>query len=287
MKKMISLLLAMLVMISVFPATALADDYWICSDCHIWVSGDYCPQCIKERPTAGAATNECLVTFQINFEKNTIFSKYDVEIVINGETAFTMNHGESLDGTIVMPKGMCEVVFRYKHDHTADLRFTLNLTQDTTFTADMSTHFYGIVLENITCPAFLGNQMLYTGDSGTRNGARLTLRGLTTSRGTGICAPAEGYVFVMVEFEVLNTQSRSLTLNTDKDFRCYCDGYIIEPSIRASAVAPMGFADHLGGGDKTKGMICFELPQNWRELKIIYGNVEYAYDRLVFVINNN
>ena len=288
MKKMISMLFCALLLLSMLPMSALAEskNEWICSDCHIWVSGNYCPQCTKTRPANAGSANECMMTFRINFKKNHFFSRYDAEIVINGMPAFTVEHGGTLDGTVVVPKGECEVVFRNASDPSEDLRFTLKLTGDTTFSADLSAHFYGLNMTNVTCSAFQGNQNLGVRESGTRNGARMTVMGITKGRGSNFMSAADGYVFVWVEFEVVNTTNHTLMFKPKYDFSCYCDGYTIQPSSRSAAAAPMEFESSLGAGEKMKAMLCFELPTNWQELRIVYGNEDVVFDRLVYVLNN-
>ncbi|MBQ2951947.1 MAG: DUF4352 domain-containing protein [Clostridia bacterium] len=288
MKKMIAMLLCALMLMSLIPMNALAEDdnAWICTDCYIWVSGESCPQCGKTRAVAQMSANECLLTFQIDFQKNKFFSKYDVEIIVNGNRAFFLEHGSSLDGSVIVPKGKCEVVFRYVSSPSADLRFSLNLTGNTTFFADIVTHFYGLEMLNVTCSAFQGNQQLGLMESGTRNGARMMIRDVTRSRGNGMYTPADGYVFVWVEFEVSNTTNSKLNLRPQDEFSVYCDGYTVQPSTRSASAAPMGFPTSLGSGDKMKAMLCFELPTNWQELRIVYGNEDIAYDRLIYVVTN-
>lgn len=286
MKKMVLVLLCTLLLLSLLPVSALAEEDWICSDCHIWVNGAYCPQCTRIRPATAGSVDECMITFRISFEKNTIFSRYDAEILINGQTAFIVEHGGTLDGTAIVPKGGCEVIFRNASDPTEDLRFLLNLREDTTFSANLSAHFYGLKMTNITCSAFLGNQPLGIRESGTRNGARMSVLRVTQSRGNGVNVPANGYVFVWVEFEVVNTMNRTLAMNPEKDFFVCCDGYTIQNSARSAAAAPMGFATRLGAGEKMRAMLCFELPSDWKELCLVYGNENVPFDRLVFEAYN-
>lgn len=288
MKKVISLLLCSLLLLSLLPMGAVAEgrDEWICSDCRIWVSGAYCPQCAKARPAAQPAGDECMMTFRLTFRENAFFSRYDAEILINGETAFTVEHGGTLDGTVVVPCGDCELVFRNASNPAEDLRFSLILTEDTTFSAELSAHFYGLEMGNVTCSALLGNQELAVGQAGTRNGARMTVLSVTNSRGNGINVPAEGYTFVWVEFEVCNTMNHALLIYPEQHFSIYCDGYTIQTSARAEAAAPMSFANRLDAGEKMRAMLCFELPVNWQEMTIVFGDEDAAFDRLVYVIHN-
>ncbi len=284
------LLLACLLATTLLPLTASAQAVeWICSDCHIWVSGEYCPQCSKPRPAEQiptVSTGEGLLTFRIAFEENLFLSKHGVEVLVNGEKTFVVSHGESLDGTVAVPVGKCEVVFRLDGNPKMDSRYTLNITGDTTFTADMSTHFYGVEMENVDCPALQADQVILPGEAGILNGVQMTLVDMDTSRGNSLHSPADGYVFVMVEFEVTNMVDDVATLKPDEYFVCYCDGYTIRTSARAAMVAPMGFGASLREGEKMKSMLCFELPKNWQELRIVYGVVDDAQEHLVFVISN-
>lgn len=280
--------LSMMMVLNTLPmfAMAEAEDEWICSDCHIWVCGAYCPQCEKTRPTL-PADGECLLTLDIAFERNTFFSKFDVEVLINGEVAFTMRHGESLDGTIAVPQGLCEIVFRYTASRKYDIRMPLIITGDTVLTAEIKTHFYGFEFKSFECNAPVDYAPLKQGQGGLCNGVSMTLVGMSTTDGNNSIRAAQGYEFVMVEFDVHNTVDMSVTLTPAVAFTCYCDGYAIKPSERGFMVAPMGFVDTLHGGDKTRGMLCFEVPVGWQELEIVYGNPKESSDNLTFVVNGN
>lgn len=291
MKKIYALILScLLLMTCVLPVTAMAlttTEDWICADCRIWVSGDYCPQCTRTRPTGAAAYEQYLLNLDVRFEKNVIFSKHDVEILINGEKAFSMKHGVSLEGNIVVPAGKCEIVFRMTESYTQDKRFVLNVTRDATFSADMSTHFYGIELVNVQSTAQMYDTRVRLGESAIVGGARYTILSVTESRGNSNIKPADGYVFVLVEFEVVNQGYQTIGINPDSRFSAYCDGYTIAASSRASAVAPMGFAKSLGAGEKMKGMLCYELPSNWQMLELSYRYATLTDDALRFVVYND
>lgn len=287
MKKIVVLALScLLLMTCLLPmaASALTTDDWICSECYIWVNGDYCPQCTRSRPTGADAQEQYLLSLNINFEKNMIFSKHDVEILINGEKAFTMEHGVSLDGNIIVPAGRCELVIRMKDSYTSDTRFVLNVVKDAVFAADMSTHFYGIELMNVSCSAQMYDTRLRVGESAIANGARYTVLGMTQSRGNSMVKPADGYIFVLVEFEVVNLGNKTIGLDSKNGFTAYCDGYTVQPSSRAASVAPMGFANSLGPAEKMKGMICYELPVNWQVLELSYRYSVLSNEELYFVI---
>lgn len=280
-----TILAMLLILLLTLLPTALAEqaDAWLCTGCLIRVSGESCPQCAAPCPEDGQE-DLLLLTFSVDFSKNLLFTKDDVEIFVGGEKAITLPHGTDYEGAVAVPAGPCEVVFRDAALPTLDERFMLNMTQDATFTAAITTHFYGLEFTALSWTAERDTAPLVEGGSGLRNGAQLTLLNATETLGTTACRATDGYVFVLVEFEVVNTTGMTLTMQPETDFTIYCDGYTMQPSARAAQVAPMGFAATLGAAEKMKGMICLELPEDWQELQIVYGNVLLPNDQLLFSI---
>lgn len=287
-KNWMALLLCVLLLVSVLPVSALAeaDDEWLCSECCVQVSGRYCPQCGKIRPVV-LAEGESLLVLDIAFEKNVLFSRYDVEVLINGTVAFTMKHGESLIENIGVPQGPCEIVFRLAGSRQLDVRFPLLINRNAILEGTIKTHFYGIEFKSLSCSAPVNEKPLSQGEGGLCNGVHMELVGVKTSSGNNSIRAAQGYEFVMVEFEVYNSAEMLLVLEPAVAFHCYCDGYAIKTSERGALVAPMSFVGGLNGGDKTRGMLCFEVPADWQVLKIIFGNPAVQADNLTFVVKNN
>ena len=282
--KKIAMLLTALVMVLLLTvptmAMAKAADKWICSKCMVWVNGEYCPQCYKPRP-ADATDNECLLTIQIDYQKNIIFAKYDVDVLINGKKMFTIAHGTHTEATLIVPKGVCEVVLRHSGNNMLDRRVMLNTSRDAaSFSAKLVSHVLYLTLSDMT-GSYITSYALSEGESAIIDGVNMKVVDVKESRGSSTNKPADGYVFVFVEFEVANTHSLAVRFSENAHFRCYLDGYSIQPSERAAAAAPMDFSGVLRSGEKMKAMLCFEVPTNWRNLQIIYSNMD---DQLCFSV---
>lgn len=289
MKAIAMLLVCLLLCGCVLPIglNARAEEAWICTDCRIWVSGYSCPQCGRARPDISAEIGECVLHLKIDFKENQFFSTYDAEVIINGEHAFTIPHGKLLDSAVLVPTGRCTILLRNAEDHTEDVRFVLDIIEETLFTCDISAHFYGLEVANVVCNANEGDSRLAVGETGVRDGVEMTILQVKESRGSTACRPADGYVFVWCEFEIRNPSDKTIFLFPTLGFRAVCDGYTVNPSQRAASTAPMSFPTNLISGEKARGMLCYELPVNWRSLRLTYSGLFEELDQLSFSIQHN
>lgn len=283
MKKIAMLFTALvLVLLMSLPATVMAKaaDKWICSNCMVWVNGEYCPQCYKPRP-ADATDNVCMLSLQIDYQKNVFFAKYDVDVIINGEKMFTIAHGTKADVTVIVPRGVCEMVLRHSENSMIDSRVMLNTSRDTaSFSATMVSHVLYMTLSDMK-GSYISNYALSKGERAIVDGLRMRIVDVKESRGVGTSKPADGYVFVFVEFEVENIHTLPMSFHENTNFRCYLDGFSVQPSERAAAAAPMDFNGVLRSGEKMKAMLCFEVPANWRELQMVFSHMD---DKVYFSV---
>ena len=288
MKAIAMLLVCLLLCGCVLPDSlnARADDAWICTSCRIWVSGNSCPQCGRLRPNVNVGQGEHLLHLKIDFKKNMFFSTYGVEVLINGQKAFLMPHGEELDAAVSVPAGKCTILLRNAADYTEDVSYVLNITEESLFACSISAHFYGLEVTDVSSNADLRTHQYGVGETGVHNGVEMTLVRVKESRGSSTCRPADGYVFVWCEFELNNPSSAFALLYPTSSIRTICDGYTVKTSARAAAEAPMGFVNCLRSGDRTRCMLCYELPSNWQTLQISYSGIGSSDDQLIFYALN-
>ena len=282
--KKITLLLTTLMMAILLAAPALAktETKWICHACKIWVSGTYCPQCTANRP-ANFTDKECLLTLNIDFQKNVIFAKYDVEVVVNGKQMYTIGHGGTLNETVVVPKGLCEIVVRKAENHAIDARICMNISRDDAYySGEVVSHVLYLTLTDVDSNVNVANYALSLGQRAIADGVSIQVLSVKESRGNTTIKPADGYVFLFVEFEFVNMRDGIASVNL-KSSRCELDGYIIQPSSHAEEAAPMGHRANMLEDEKAKAMLCFEVPTNWNELEIVYV---FSDDIIGFTLTN-
>ncbi len=100
--------------------------------------------------------------------------------------------------------------------------------------------------------------------------------------------PAEGHKFLALFFDVKNISSQNDHFNS-LYFEGYCDNYAISPSTILSN--PDGFPSISGdidSGKMSKGVIVFEVPENWNEFELSYKDgIWTTHKEATFIINKS
>lgn len=127
------------------------------------------------------------------------------------------------------------------------------------------------------------------GDSVEYKDVVITFVGVTESTGSDFNKPADGNVFVLCEFEIVNNSKEELAVSSMMSFSAYCDDYSCDYSI--GALLEKGNKDQLDGsvaaGKKMKGVVGYEVPSNWKELEIQYTLDLLDSTKIVFIATNN
>ena len=127
------------------------------------------------------------------------------------------------------------------------------------------------------------------GDSVELNDVVVTFIGVEETNDSDFNKPAEGKVYVLCEFEIVNNGNEDLTVSTMLNFEAYCDDYGCDLSI--GALMERGSKEQLDGtaaaGKKIKGVVGYEIPADWKELEVHYSPGIFTSDKIVFVATNN
>lgn len=112
----------------------------------------------------------------------------------------------------------------------------------------------------------------------------VTFVGVTESKGSGSLTPADGKVFVLCEFDIANHTDEKLAVSSMVSFEAYCDDKLVAQNL--SALAGARDKDQLDGsiaaGKKMNGVIGYEVPADWSELKIKYTPYIKAEKSIIF-----
>lgn len=132
-------------------------------------------------------------------------------------------------------------------------------------------------------PVFKVGEIVELGDT------VISLISVTENEGSTYVMPAEGNVFILCEFEISNNSSADLTISSMLNFEAYCDDYVCNYSI--SALMQKGDKSQLDGtiaaGKKMKGVIGYEVPQDWKELEVHFTSDILSSKEVVFVATND
>lgn len=123
------------------------------------------------------------------------------------------------------------------------------------------------------------------GDSVELDDVVVTFIDVTESKGSNYNKPAEGNVFVLCEFEIVNNSSEELNVSSMLSFEAYCDDYSCDTSL--NALMEKGNKEQLDGtvaaGKKMKGVVGYEIPSDWKELEVQYTLDILSGSKIVFV----
>lgn len=118
---------------------------------------------------------------------------------------------------------------------------------------------------------------------------QVSLVGVTESIGSSFNTPNEGNVFVLCEFEITNNSKEEVAVSSMLSFEAYCDDYTCAYSL--SALMEKGNKNQLDGtvaaGKKLKGVIGYEVSENWNELEIHFTPDFWSGKDIVFIATNS
>ena len=145
-------------------------------------------------------------------------------------------------------------------------------------------------LQNNNTPTETESAKVFSlGDTVELDDVVVTFLDVTQSNGSTYNKPTSGNVFVLCEFEIANNSSEELNISSMMSFSAYHDDYACEYSI--SALMEKGNKDQLDGsiapGKKMKGVIGFEIPEDWNELEVHFTPDVFSLGEIVFVATNS
>ena len=126
------------------------------------------------------------------------------------------------------------------------------------------------------------------GDTFEADGVSITLLSVQEVADTMALPPAEGNIYILVEFEIVNNSDEDISISSVVSFEAYVDDYATPMSSRAIVVADV--TDTLDGnvamGKRMKGMIGFEISEAWSMLEIRFTPNPVNGDTVIFLIEN-
>lgn len=112
---------------------------------------------------------------------------------------------------------------------------------------------------------------------------------VTESTGSNFNKPSDGNIFVLCEFEITNNSKEEIVISSMMSFEAYCDDYTCTYSL--GALLEKGNKNQLDGtvaaGKKFKGVIGYEVPENWRELELHFTPDFWSGKDIIFIATNN
>lgn len=122
------------------------------------------------------------------------------------------------------------------------------------------------------------------GDTAELHGVRVTLNGVTESRGSEFMGPSSGNIFVTCEFTIENNTSSDVAVSSMMSFTAYFDDYAANLSLGAMTMddSKQQLDGTVASGKKIRGVIGYEAPATWKTIEVQFVPEIYSYDTFIF-----
>jgi len=138
-------------------------------------------------------------------------------------------------------------------------------------------------------PTAESEKVFNLGDSVELDGVVVIFKDVSENTGSKYNKPTDGNVFLLCEFEITNNSNEELAVSSMLSFEAYCDEYACDISI--SALMEKGNKEQLDGsvapGKKMKGVVGYEVPEDWKELEVRYTIDILSSSKIIFVATNS
>ncbi len=122
------------------------------------------------------------------------------------------------------------------------------------------------------------------GDTAETGGAQITFLDVSENEGSDFFKPADGKVYLLCEFEIVNTSDEELVISSMMCFDCYVDD--VQTTISLSALSSKEDKNQLDGtiasGKKMIGVLGYEVPSDWKTVEIHFAPDLLSSDKLIF-----
>lgn len=129
------------------------------------------------------------------------------------------------------------------------------------------------------------------GETAEYNDVQVSLTDVVESKGDGqFITPDDGNVFVLCSFEITNNSSSDITISSIACFETYCDDVSMVEDIMGLQAPEAKGQNQLDGdiapGKKMKGVIAYQVPENWKELEVNVSPGFWSTKDIKFVAKN-
>ena len=121
------------------------------------------------------------------------------------------------------------------------------------------------------------------GETAEINGLQITLQNVTEMSEMDYFVPADGKVFLVLEFELANNSDESFAMSSLMCFEAYSDDYAVDQSV----VTPEGMSSldgDIASGKKMNGAIVYEVPADYKNFEISFTPDLVSDDKVDFAV---
>lgn len=283
MRKALAILL--IVCAFVLPPAAQAEE-WYCSGCASSATGNFCSNCGQSKSASAVEEGQYSLLLDVTFEENNFFSTYDVDVFVNGSKVTTIPHGNNYSNVITVPAGVTEITF--SEEYNAEVKGTVfvGVTENTSYRCTIHAKRDLIVVDGVTTNGEFIDTRTTVGNEVVVRNIAITLTKVRISTGNGYSTPASGNVFVSCEFEIANNSDKTILISSLTSFEAFCDEFKLNIGLGSVLNNTKQLDGTLESGRKMRGELCFEVPEDWKELEVIFTPSVFSSESVTFVAFN-
>lgn len=254
-----------------------------------------------------AMADSHMVTLNVDFEENLIFSKYDVEVYMDNARVGTYEHGKDFSASFKIDDGDHTVWFYEDGDKSNKGSIAVTVTSDTVISCHIECKNNKVKVSKVDIDRGGSSDGILDLTGSTRSasveevntddpnrndigktqitdsGASFTLLEVKESKGDSFSKPDSGKIFVLAQFLIENNTKKDLNLSSLLSFDAYCDGFTCDYSFSAIMVVDDQLDGTVAAGKKMKGWIGYEVDKNWKEFEIQIKPDVWGSEKLTFI----
>lgn len=125
------------------------------------------------------------------------------------------------------------------------------------------------------------------GDTATAKSYKMTIESLTVvDSDNQFNQPDEGNEFVEIVLLVENISDNELNVSSLMNFDAYVDGFAINEDLSAQVASGKDTMNGtLASGKKLRGVLCYQVPEDWNELEITVDLGYSSKDEITLLLN--
>lgn len=139
--------------------------------------------------------------------------------------------------------------------------------------------------DNVKDETGSGKDIFAIGETAEMNDVQVTMTDYAENKGSEWNAPADGQIYVLVEFEIKNNSDAELAISSALSFEGYADDYLANLSLGALMENEQTQLDgSIAPGKKMRGWIGYEVPEDWKRLEVHFTDDVWSNNKFKFEI---
>ena len=126
------------------------------------------------------------------------------------------------------------------------------------------------------------------GETAEDKDIKVTLVSAEQSTGSQFLTPADGNIYVVLEFEIENNSNTDISVSSLASFEAYCDDYSVNMDLTANLLYDNKnqLDGSVAAGKKMNGVIGYEVPADFKTLEVKFTPSFWSNRAITFEIPN-